>query len=120
MTYLSFTVLGVPSSLNDWTRKHWRTRNRERLQWAEKVGNVLLSQGLRTGRPAFRVPVRIIFTYHLKGRKRDVDNLVPKHLIDGMCGYVFADDGPDYVQEVTQRVLMGAKRSYTHVLVEPM
>ena len=117
---LSIVVSGLPSSLNEWTRRHWKVRNRERMAWSEKMALTLLAAGLRSGKPMFSGPVRVSLTYHVKGRKKDTDNLVPKHLIDGMIGYVYPDDGPDFIPELHQRMVLGAKRDETHILVEPL
>ena len=121
---MEVTVPLIPSSLNTWTRAHWTTRNRERQAVADATHPRLLLAGCRSGRPMFTGPVRITLVYHLAPRLRkqriDLDNLAPKHLIDALRGWVFPDDGPDYVCELVQRVGPPSTVDSTSVTVEPL
>lgn len=121
--FLSFDVSGIPSSLNYWTRAHWRVRDRERKAWHDRLVPLLLASGCRKGRPMFAGEVRVMLVYNFgKGNKRrrpDLDNLAPKHLIDAMRGYVFKDDGPTYIVELVQSIERhGGKGDFTSVTVE--
>jgi len=124
VTCLMLSVPYLPSSLNVWTRAPWMVRNRDRMEWAERMALHCLLAGLRSDIPVFSEPVRLTLTYRvgkkLRRQKFDVDNLVPKHLIDGLIGYAFPDDGPDYVSELVQRVVHDQPEDRTDILVEPL
>ena len=121
---LEFSVPLIPSSLNTWTRAHWTTRNRERQAVADAVHPRLLLAGCRSGRPMFPGPVRVTLAYRVAPRLRkqriDLDNLAPKHLIDALRGWVFPDDGPDYIRELVQRMDTAEGPDGTTVTVEPI
>ena len=121
---LDLTIPLIPSSLNEWTRAHWSARNRERKAVADVVHPRLLLAGCRSGRPLFREPVRVTLTYHVAPRLRkqriDLDNMAPKHIIDALRGWVFPDDGPEWLAELVQRVSEGAGADTTTVAVEPV
>lgn len=90
---LTITVPGLPTSLNAWSREHWRTRNAERAEWADRMAEHLLVAGCRKRKPKFKGNVEVSLTYRIADRrKHDLDNLTPKHLLDGMIGWVYDDD----------------------------
>ena len=118
---LKLTVPFIPSSINTWSRAHWRTRNADRVEWADRMGDYLLLAGCRKRSPMFKGKVRVTLVYHIKGkRQHDLDNMSPKHLLDAMIGWVYPDDGPDYVAELVQSHVHGAKADATDIVVEPL
>lgn len=110
----------IPLSLNYWTRKHWVVRSREAKDTKLEVNlafGVKRRQWVSLHGPWFKCPVQIHLVYYIgrlnkAGRKKggfaarlDVDNLVPKHIIDALKGMAFADDNIDCVPMVTTEAL---------------
>ena len=91
------------------------------MEWHGKIVPRLLAYGCRASDPRFSGEVRVNIVYSFGkrtgGRCPDLDNLVPKHIIDAMRGYVFPDDGPAYVVELFQRLERGAKSDSTTIEV---
>lgn len=111
----------MPSSLNYWTRAHWRVRDRERKQWADKIVPALFTHGLRVNKPKFTCKVALSLCYYFSNKSRrkrpDLDNLAPKHIIDALRGYVFPDDGPAYIVSLTQTVRWHGGADFTALWV---
>lgn len=121
---LDIAIPMLPTSLNKWTRSHWTVRNRERKAWDAALGAALLIAGCRKGRPLWAGPVTITLVYRFAKRKNgkypDLDNLAPKHVIDGLRGWVFPDDGPSYVPRLVQSVEHGCDRDETAISIVPL
>lgn len=115
-TPITFRIDLLPLSLNFWTRKYWSVRAREARDTKMHVNlalGVKRRQWASIHGPWFTVPVHVHLVYYVgtldkNGRKKagnaarlDVDNLVPKHILDAMKGIVFADDNIDCVPMVT-------------------
>lgn len=122
VTSLSLIVPGVPSTLNAWSRKHWAVRNRERKEWAERVALVIrrdyYPERLRVGvRMDEGNPFAVTLHYFVKSKraKNDLDNRVPKHILDALSGWAYVDDSQ--IVKLTQTITRGAERDETHIHV---
>lgn len=131
---LEIEIERLPMSLNFWTRKFWTVRSRDARDTKVRI---LIAFGhkrrqwVHLNGPWFRVPVTVVLTYYVgemvrdsRGRfvqqEVDVDNLVPKHIIDALKGLAFADDGPRYVRRTVQEVvLVEGKAARTNILIVP-
>jgi hypothetical protein len=106
----------IPLSLNFWTRKHWVVRARDGRDMKMHVNiafGVKRRQWVALHGPWFSVPVQVHLVYYVgvldkNGRKKsgfaarlDVDNLVPKHILDALTGLAYKDDNIDCVPMVT-------------------
>ena len=67
----------------------------------------------------FAVPVQITIRATFKDHPVDVDNVCSKTYIDGLKGFVIADDDIGYVGRVIHEVVMGKENSVL-IIVEPM
>ena len=75
--------------------KHWRHRKTE----ADRVHTIV-----RVYLPhlnAYTVPVAITVTAYFKNRPLDPDNIPAKLYIDGLCGWILADDTRKQIHSVT-------------------
>ena len=120
---IRFVVPGIPSSLNVWTRSHWRTRHSESLSWNTRIQLFYLSQYSHLPRPAFTGGVHLLFEFRRPRSKKliDVDNMAPKHLVDAMRGLLFPDDSPKWVKSITMTAHrdVGIPSDETLIMVEP-
>jgi len=122
----------VPLSLNDWTRKFWTVRAADAKDWQQSIFlafGVRRRQWVHLNGPWFRDPVTVEIHYFVgelarngkrTGKHRfDLDNLVPKHIIDGLTGLLFKDDSCEHIPVLIQYAHRVSGRSYTVVRVYP-
>lgn len=108
-------VPAVPPSLNDWSRAHWRERYRLTGGWVALLRSATVGIGMVVG------SARVTVVYSFKNRRRrDLDNLVPKFIMDGLKGRVVADDDERYVGELVLRMENGAAEEQTTIVIEPL
>jgi Holliday junction resolvase RusA-like endonuclease len=122
MRTLRMRIEGLPVTLNRWSRAHWTLRAglAEATRWQVQAA---VGQARRTGhwdgQPFPRARVRVTFGWPNR-RRRDLDNAVPKLLLDGLVAAgVLPDDAAGCVVELTLRsgpVVGGA--GWTDVVVE--
>lgn len=103
-------VLVLPAdcqpSLNEWRRWHWSRRH----QHQEYVSALTTIEALRHGwRGPAMERAAVSVTYHLPpGPRRDLDNLSPKFLLDGLrAAGIIRDDSAD---RITLTVRLGEPR----------
>lgn len=125
----------LPLSLNYWSRAFWTVRSREaastKLAVLAALGVKIRQWSMLNG-VWFKEPVSIALVYFIGEkvqtkvgiRRRhanlDVDNLVPKHIIDAMKGVLIADDNRKLVPLVSQEAVdVKGVGGYTVVTVAP-
>lgn len=126
---LAFKIDMLPTSLNYWSRQFWAVRAKEAKDAKVHVFRAIGARRrmwARMNGPWFTSPVRIVLTYHVgrakngASRNLDVDNLVPKHIVDAMKGVLIADDNFKHVPRIEQEIVpIDARGGYTHVLIRP-
>ena len=132
---VTFRVDLLPLSLNYWSRAFWTVRAREAADTKIVVHAALgvkLRQWVMLNGVWFKEPVSIALVYYIGEkiktkvgiRRRhanlDVDNLVPKHIIDAMKGVLIADDNRKLVPLVSQEAVdVSGVGGYTVVTVAP-
>lgn len=88
-----------PTSWNEfYSGRHWRIRRNE----AERV-HQMVRANLDPNMPVYQLPVHIhVRAYFPNKRKQlDPDNIAAKLYIDGLCGWLIADDTAQFVASVT-------------------
>jgi len=132
---VTFRVDLLPLSLNYWSRAFWTVRSRE----AATTKNVVLAalgvkmrQWVMLNGVWFKEPVSVALVYYIgekvqtkvgvrrRAANLDVDNLVPKHILDALKGVLIADDNRKLVPLVSQEAVdVKGVGGYTVVTVAP-
>jgi Holliday junction resolvase RusA-like endonuclease len=111
---LKLRIKALPVSLNVWSRD-WKVRHRQQQEWKLRFYNAFgmdRRQKVYLHGPWFPGAVNIGVTFHVAGKRRmDLDNLVPKCLIDAMRGEVFRDDNI----EVVRMLVLESRRTTEHL-----
>ena len=100
---MTFTIqeknLGQYSLNKLYTGRHWSIRKREADYWHMLVQAELRNQGIP--KKLFEVPVSITISYNTA---MDIDNhgYISKMIVDGLKGYLIADDSRKYVRYLGQ------------------
>lgn len=90
-----------PESWNKYySGMHWKERSAEAKRVHNLVRTYLVAVGLRAG-DCYERPVNIAVNAYFKSHPLDADNIAAKLYIDGMKGYLIADDTPKYVVRVS-------------------
>jgi Holliday junction resolvase RusA-like endonuclease len=100
----TFRVEGLPKTLNAWSRAHWTLRAglAEETRWRVRLATQrALQVGQWDGNPFPQARVTVTFGWPNR-RRRDLDNAVPKLLLDGLVAAgVLPDDSADRVVALT-------------------
>lgn len=89
-------------SMNEWMRWHWRKRHgflgelRQGVYFSLQkwINAHVMTYGVCDWKMPRRVSVRVTHFFRTR-RRRDLDNLTPKFLLDAMKGVLFEDDWMD-------------------------
>jgi len=104
---LTIVLEGVrPLSWNQiYVGVHWSKRKRlvDEAHWLTRLA-------LPEDYEIFTSPVDITITSYFSTSPLDCDNIAAKLYIDGLCGYVLADDSPRYVSSVTTKSRVDKKK----------
>src|SRR3990170_1013866 len=86
---IEITLLGIPASLNKWSRWHWSKKKKEGDKWKEYIG--WKAKEKYRGKPFKKA--KVFVTYYFKDKRtRDKDNYTPKFLCDSLKGIILEDD----------------------------
>lgn len=101
---LDFEVNGDLSLNKIYAGKSWHKRSREANEYHKLVKFKLMEQ--RIPKKIFRKPVRIEFFWN---SMLDLDNhgYLTKLIIDGLKGYLIANDSKKYVRKITHAYWLG-------------
>lgn len=119
MTDKSFTLTipATPPSGNQYTRLHWRERDKLTVQWGLLVGSSI------QGKAWFgRAKVEAVF-YFKESRTRDIPNFMvtlDKLIIDHLKGRIIPDDNSDILPEWTVRFEVDKASPRTEVTLTAM
>lgn len=63
-------------------------------------------------------PVKITFIWHVKDKRRDLDNMVAKNILDGLVNAkVIENDNLKYISEITYKAVIDNQK-YVEVIIE--
>ena len=87
---ITITIPDIPPSLNKWSRMHWAKAAEIKKRWEANV--YYSAYGQRPKTPYKKAKITI--TYFFKTRQRhDLDNYVPKFILDGLVkAHIILDD----------------------------
>ena len=92
---ITITIPDIPPSLNKWSRMHWAKAAEIKKQWEANVYYASFSQ--RPKEPYKKAKVTITYFFKTKQR-RDLDNYVPKFILDGLVkAHIILDDRAEYI-----------------------
>lgn len=88
----------LPPSLNDWTTAHWHVRDRMKKDWEKAIELALMFKPRAMIGRGCRV---YIWSFLKSKRRRDLDNLSPKAIMDGLVkSRALVDDSVKVVPEL--------------------
>lgn len=63
-------------------------------------------------------PVKITFNWHIKNKARDLDNCIPKNIIDALvASKVLINDSVKYINEITHKYIED-KEDFVELIIE--
>ena len=92
---ITIVIPDIPPSLNKWSRMHWTKTAEIKKRWEANIYYTSFSQ-----RPKLPYKyAKVIITYYFKTRQRhDLDNYVPKFILDGLVkARIILDDRAEYI-----------------------
>jgi hypothetical protein len=98
---------------------HWSQRRTEAHRVHARVRAALPAEVLDSPTPYFQKPVHITVTVTMSGHSLDCCNVPAKLYIDGLKGWVIADDDHRHVRSVKTVVLTGDIDAVTITIEEP-
>jgi crossover junction endodeoxyribonuclease RusA len=106
----TFTVPGVPPSLNVWARSTTYPQARAKKGWEQAVWALVNERGNRCPRPLAHAELLACITFRQR-RRRDAENFgacLWKFTCDGLVkAGIIPDDTPQYVTTYTPELVVG-------------
>ncbi len=100
---IRFSVPGIPPSLNIWSRMHWSKAAKIKKQWERDIFYSFMSTGRvwkKNEFPYQKAKIKLTY-YFATNRRRDVDNINQKFILDGLVkAGVIADDSIKVIGQV--------------------
>ena len=91
-----FEIPDIHPSLNSYIKKHWSVYQYHKQIWNKMVWGIVKKEKI----PLIQNPVEIHIDY-FGPKKVDLDNLVPKLLLDSLKEIVILDDNPDILKKIS-------------------
>jgi Holliday junction resolvase RusA-like endonuclease len=97
---IKLTIPGIPPSLNQWSRMHWLKASRIKKQWENDILYTFLSIGKvwkKNEFPYKKASIKITYYFSTK-RRRDIDNMNQKFILDGIVkAGIITDDSIEVI-----------------------
>ena len=78
----------------------------------------LVSYYIRNIEPITEYPVKITFNWHIKNKARDLDNCIPKNIIDALvASKILINDSVKYINEITHKYIED-KEDFVEFVIE--
>jgi crossover junction endodeoxyribonuclease RusA len=100
---IKLVIPGIPPSLNQWSRMHWAKAAKIKKQWENDILYTFLSL-VRVWKknefPYQKAKIKITYYFATK-RRRDIDNMNQKFILDGIVkAGIIADDSTNVIGQV--------------------
>lgn len=100
---IKLTIPGTPPSLNVWSRMHWSKAAKIKKQWENDIWVCAYKAMAHTNKskiPYGKAKVKLTY-YFSSNRRRDIDNINQKFVLDGLVkAGVIADDSAKVIGQV--------------------
>ena len=106
MKQWTITIPDIHPSLNVWTRMHFAKRNNLKKEWEKMIWSLWKEKNY----PHIDGKVEVFITYYHPQTNVDLDNFVPKFIMDGLKIF-FEDDSIKYVVKLGWEIKKGDKKS---------
>ena len=106
----TFTLNDCHPSLNAWTRMHFHVRNNLKKEWEQMTFYAAKEAKV----PKIDFPIEIFITYYHPKKTVDLDNLVPKFILDGLKNFI-VNDNIQWLTKLGWTIKTGDKSSVVEI-----